>query len=139
MYAVIKKLFLKDVKQMNKTKIVIRGKLPSLNEVISANRSNKYAGSSQKKKVENNIIAQIKSQTLCKFERISISFTWYEENKKRDFDNVASAVKFILDSLVKCEVIPNDGWKHLEPELNHRFFVDKENPRCEIEITESCE
>ena len=114
--------------------IIIPGKLPGLNEVINANRRNKYAGSTLKKDVEESIIPYIKSQCRQSFERISISINWYEPNQRRDYDNISSATKFILDSLVKCDVIPNDGWRNIVPDLHHRFYIDKENPRIELEI-----
>ena len=116
--------------------ITIPGTLPGLNKVIDANRRNKYAGSKLKKETEQLIALYVKSQCKAKFERIKLSIDWYEPNKRRDFDNISSATKFILDTLVKCEVIPNDGWKNIAPELNHKFFLDKENPRVEIHIQE---
>ena len=58
-------------------KITINGKLPSLNEVIDANRSNKYAGSNLKKKVESKICAEITRQCSEKFEKISIPYKNY--------------------------------------------------------------
>ena len=117
-------------------KIVIDGTLPGLNKVIDANRRNKYAGSSLKKNTEQLIMTYIKSQCKQKFERIRLSIHWYEPSKRRDYDNISSATKFILDSLVKCEVIKNDGWRYIAPELNHRFFLDRDRPRVEIFIEE---
>jgi Holliday junction resolvase RusA-like endonuclease len=117
-----------------KTTIIYKGRLPSLNDVIDKNRANKYAGSKQKKEVQRLLSHCIKSQCRSRFNRIVISFKWYEPNRKRDFDNVASATKFILDALVQCDVIPNDGWDNIEPRMVHELFHDKENPRVEIEI-----
>lgn len=116
--------------------IIIPGTLPGLNKVIDVNRSNKYAGSSLKKQTEQLIMAYVKNQCKVKFERIKLSIEWYEPNRRRDFDNISSATKFILDSLVKCKVIPGDGWRNVAPELNHKFFHDKDNPRIEIMLEE---
>jgi len=90
-------------------KIEIPHRLPSLNEVISANRRNKYAGAKLKKETQKLIEHYVKLQCKKKFARIRVNIDWYEPNKKRDFDNIASAKKFILDALVKCGVVPNDG------------------------------
>lgn len=117
-------------------KITIKGTLPGLNKVIDANRRNKYAGSELKKDTEQFIMWQIKSQCKTKYKRIKLSIDWYEPNRRRDFDNISSATKFILDSLVKCGVLDNDGWKQLAPELHHKFYLDKTDPRVEIFIEE---
>mgnify|MGYP005993832711 CR=1 FL=1 len=117
-------------------KIVIPGRLPGLNEVNNTNRANKYAGNKLKKETEQLLCLYIKNQCKAKFECIKLSVDWYEPNMRRDYDNIASATKFILDALVKCEVIKNDGWKQIAPELYHRFFLDRDNPRIEIFIEE---
>ena len=112
--------------------INIPGKLPGLNDVISANRSNKYVGAKLKKKTEQLLCTYIKSQCKRKYERVRIAIAWYEPNKRRDFDNICSGKKFILDALVKSGVIPNDGWKQIDPIFVETFLLDKENPRIEI-------
>lgn len=117
-------------------KIVIDGSLSGLNELINANRRNKYAGAKLKKDNESIIGLYIKTQCNVKFERVRISIDWYEGNKRRDFDNIASAKKYILDALVTNGVIPNDGWKNIYPEFKDRFFHDKDNPRIEVFIEE---
>jgi len=116
--------------------ITIPGRLPGLNEVNNTNRGNKYAGNKLKKDTDTYIQLYIKSQCKEKYERISITFKWYEPNKKRDFDNICSAKKFILDALVKTGVIPNDGWKQIEPIFTDEFYHDKINPRVEVYINE---
>lgn len=66
---------------------------------------------------------------------VSLKFSWFEPNKKRDKDNIASAKKFILDALVKCNILKNDGWKEIES-FEDVFFIDKDNPRVEVDILE---
>ena len=117
--------------------ITIPGRLPGLNDVINSNRANKYLAAKIKKDTEQLLSVYIKNQCKAKYERIKISIIWYEPNKRRDFDNISSATKFILDALVKCEVIPGDGWRFLEPDLHHKFKLDKDNPRIEITIEEA--
>ena len=119
---------------MKNIRIVIPGRLPGLNEVNNANRSNRYVGAKLKKETDEMLQLYIKNQCKYRFNKITISFVWYEPNRKRDFDNICSAKKFILDALVKCEVIPNDGWKQLEPIMCDEFAVDKVNPRVEFFI-----
>lgn len=64
-----------------------------------------------------------------------ILFRWYEPNKKRDLDNICSAKKFIQDALVKMGVLQGDGWRHIIG-FSDEFYIDKDNPRIEVEIKE---
>ena len=64
-----------------------------------------------------------------------LEIKWYEKNKRRDPDNVFSAIKYILDSLVEAGVFPNDGQKQVAGIINW-IKVDKKNPRIEITIYE---
>lgn len=50
-------------------------------------------------------------------------------------DNIAFAKKFILDALVKKGVLKDDGWKWVKG-FTDEFFVDKKNPRVEVEMEE---
>lgn len=61
-----------------------------------------------KKTVEKDIGYYINQ--LPKYEKpIKIHFTWVEENKRRDLDNVCFAKKFILDSMVKAGKLKDDN------------------------------
>ena len=64
---------------------------------------------------------------------VELAFRWYEPNKKRDLDNICFAKKIILDALVSNEIIVADGWKGVVG-FTDKFFVDKENPRIEVDI-----
>lgn len=66
---------------------------------------------------------------------VSLVFSWYEPNKKRDKDNIAFAKKFILDSLVKSRILQGDGWKYVDG-FSDKFYVDKNSPRVEVEMLE---
>lgn len=91
-------------------RIEIPMKLPSLNDYINACRANRYKGSSMKKDVEDDIGYFINQ--LPTFSRpIKINFTWIEANKKRDYDNICFAKKFILDAMQKCGKLENDNRK----------------------------
>ena len=116
--------------------VVLIGSLPSLNDVIEANRRNKYAGAKMKKTIQNSIGMQIMSQCKDKFDMLQINIKWYEKNRKRDYDNVSSSKKFILDALVQCKIIANDGQKNIYPKFIDEFYLDRDNPRVEIELIE---
>lgn len=85
-------------------------KLPSLNEYIYACRSNRFYGSKMKKEYEEQIIWYLAK--LPKFKRpVKIRFQWVEGNKRRDYDNIAFAKKFILDAMVKAGKLKDDNRK----------------------------
>ena len=67
--------------------------------------------------------------------KADFTFTWYRKDRRSDPDNIAGGIKFILDGLVKAGKLENDGWKQINS-IVHKFEVDKENPRVEIEIKE---
>jgi hypothetical protein len=101
--------------------IFLEGRLPGLNEVTAQNRRNRYAGAKQKKAVEDALLAQLHGiPTLpagCAWR-----FTWYEADRRRDPDNIASAVKFIFDALQAAGAIANDNWQYVGS-IAHRFRV----------------
>lgn len=115
--------------------LVIEGLLPTLNEYTRACRGNKYAGASMKKHSEQIISVYIRNQLKgIRFDgAVELAFRWYEPNKKRDLDNICFAKKFILDALVSNGIIVADGWKGVKG-FTDNFFVDKENPRIEVDI-----
>ena len=67
---------------------------------------------------------------------ISITYYFYEPNRRRDKDNIAAfAMKVIQDALVKEGIIKNDGWQEIESFICH-FFIDKEKPRIVVMLEE---
>lgn len=119
-------------------KLTIQGWLDGLNEYTAANRANPYRGGKMKKVNEELIIWSIRQQLrgLHINKKVNIHYKFYEKNKRRDKDNIAStAMKFIQDSLVKCGVLKGDGWKEIEG-FTHEFYVDKKNPRIEVYLEE---
>lgn len=71
--------------------------------------------------------------------RVKIHYRYYEASKRRDPSNISAfAIKVIEDALQKCGVISNDGWANIAG-YSQDFFVDKDNPRIEVTITEVSE
>ena len=85
-------------------------KLPSLNEYVNMCRSNRYQAASFKKRIEEEIILFL-SKMPKYVNPIKITFTWVEGNKKRDYDNICFAKKFILDAMVKAGKLKDDNRK----------------------------
>ena len=91
-------------------KVEINMKLPSLNDYIAVCRGNKYQAAKYKRDIEADIGLFL--GRLPRFESpVKIHFRWIEENKRRDFDNIAFAKKFILDALVKKGKLKDDNRK----------------------------
>lgn len=97
---------------MREVTIEIPVKLPSLNDYIRSCRGNVYAANNEKRHIEQMIGIYVKP--LPRFENpVAIDFTWIEENRRRDLDNIAFAKKFILDALVKSGKLKDDNRKHV--------------------------
>lgn len=88
--------------------VFIHGKLPSLNEYINAERTNKHIAAKMKRDTDQLICWQIMRLKQIK-KKIRIDFVWYEETRRRDPDNVCFAKKFILDAMQKCGKLKNDN------------------------------
>lgn len=101
-------------------KFTINAQLPSLNDVINANRGNRYKGSKQKKEIEELIGYEIlfaKARGTLKPVKnypVKIKIDWHEATERRDLDNIVSAKKFILDALVKNGILKDDGQKFVK-------------------------
>ena len=97
----------------------IKAKLPSLNDVIAKNRSNRYLGAKFKKDIEEVIGWAIKQALVMKTLKpvknpCVIYIDWHEATKKRDVDNVQSSKKFVLDAMVQNGILPNDNRRYVK-------------------------
>lgn len=113
--------------------LTIPGRLPGLNEIIAAAKSHYAKYSTEKKERTEEVAWLAKQARLPRFEKAYLVITWYEPNSRRDPDNVMAGQKFILDGLVQAGVLPGDSQKYIQG-IYHRFRVDKQNPRVEVEI-----
>lgn len=118
-------------------KLIIPGRLPCMNDLIAANRLNKYAGAGVKKKTQRQIslILQPQVQEQRFTEKVNIRIEYYEKDMRRDEDNVMSAAKFILDAMQDIGFILNDSRKYVH--LTQEVFTDRDNPRIEIKVNEA--
>lgn len=118
--------------------LTIKGRLPGLNEYTDACRTNPRAGARMKQQAQDtvmwHILSQIRGRRFTK--PVFLLFTFYEQDRRRDRDNVSSfARKVIQDALVKCGNLQDDGWDHVTGYLD-RFAVDRNNPRIVVEFIE---
>lgn len=115
----------------------IPGRLPGLNEIIEAAKQGKgkYQPYALMKEEYTTMIAWI-AKKMPRFEKVVLIITWYEPDSRRDPDNIMAGQKFILDGMVAAGTIPNDSQRYIQGIL-HRFRVDKQNPRIEVEIVDT--
>lgn len=115
-------------------KFIIPGKLPTLNEMINASKRNKYAYESLKNDAIAIVVYSCKTKIpilpACDF-----IITWIPPDKRTDKDNIIAGQKYIFDGLQKAGKLTNDGWKQIG-DITHKFAVDKQNPRIEVEMRE---
>lgn len=118
-------------------KLIIPGRLSSLNQYIDHERTNRYKAASLKRENEDWIIAAVKRclRGVKIKEPVEMNYLWVVPNKRTDRDNVAFAKKFVQDALVKSGVLKDDGWDYVVG-FSDRFEVDKKNPRIEVLIKE---
>lgn len=118
-----------------KYKFKIDKRLMGLNEYTAYNRANKYIGAKAKKNEQTYIIWCIKEQLgNIKIDKPVIGhFTWIEENKRRDLDNICFAKKFILDALVQAGVLQDDNRKIVTNFTDSFEYADKSKVIVELE------
>lgn len=119
-------------------KFVIHGELMDLNKYINVCRANKFGGGMAKKKeqqkVTKEIIKQIPNEKMQN--KCLIGFKWFTKDARKDVDNTIFAKKFILDALVENGVLIDDSRKYVVGIAYDLVYVDKLNPRIEVEILE---
>ena len=121
-----------------KYRFEIDKRLMGLNEYTKQNRSNKYAGAGAKKQEQNYIIWCIRQQLgNIKIDKPVIGhFTWIEENKRRDLDNISFAKKFILDALVQAGILQDDNRRIVTNFIDEFKYADTSKVIVELEEVE---
>jgi Holliday junction resolvase RusA-like endonuclease len=105
-----------------------------LNDYITTQRTRYHARANREKQRWTDLCAGYASGLGTVETPIRVRINWYEKNARRDVDNVAFSVKFILDGLVRAGVIPNDSQRYVRS-IEHHVLIDRENPRIEVELT----
>lgn len=118
-----------------KYKFVIDKRLAGANEFIKKAYSTRYAGNGLKKEEQEYIIWCIRKKLgNIKIDKPVIGhFTWIEENKRRDLDNICFAKKFILDALVESGVLADDNRKIVTNFTDSFEYADKSRVIVELE------
>lgn len=116
--------------------VTVEGRMPSLNDYISAERANLYKAAAMKKRETARVRAAAMQQRAPRFERrVTVRTTFYEPDMRRDADNVGFARKFVLDGLVAAGVIKDDSRKYVE-QCPDRVLTDRARPRVVVEVSD---
>lgn len=114
----------------------IPGRLPGLNEIISANRSNHHCGAKLKRDSDDLVRMCIRKAGIKPMKRpVQVDFCWIEKSRARDKDNIRVGAKFVMDALVAEGVIPDDSQRFVEG-FTDTYQVSKTNPRVVVTLTE---
>lgn len=118
-----------------KYKFEIDKRLMGLNEYTKLNRTNVHVGNNAKQKEQAYIIWCIREQlgNLKITKPVVGHFTWIEENKRRDLDNICFAKKFILDALVQANVLADDNRKIITNFTDSFGYANKSKVIVELE------
>ena len=113
-------------------KITINGTPPSINKYIG--RTNIWQYQKDKKQIHELVrLSTLKDKPKIPIAKCIMEVSFYfKDKRKRDLSN---HIKFIEDGLVKAGIIEDDNYFVVQ-ELKLKGFVDKDNPRVEIDIKE---
>ena len=122
---------------MSEKRLVIKGRLPGLNEYIDAERRNRQAAAKMKREAEEIVIWSAKASLRGPIHTpVIMHYRWIEPNRQRDKDNISAyGRKVIQDALVKAKFLPGDGWSYVEG-FTDSFDVDSKAPRIEVTFEE---
>jgi len=124
---------------MRDQSLFIAGTLPGLNDLIADAkvRNNRYSKYAKTKARWTDIIQwSVVAKKMEPVSRAWFDFTWYENSRRRDPDNIAAAGrKLILDALKESGIISNDGWNQVAG-WSDTFRVEKDNPGVLVIIRE---
>jgi Holliday junction resolvase RusA-like endonuclease len=115
---------------------IVEGILPGYNEAMNEARCNRYGSATTKRSYTAFCANEAKRQHIPVITKpIIVSVLWIEKDRRRDPDNIASALKYLLDGLQSAKIIKNDGWKEIIG-ITHRFATDNNTPRIVVELQE---
>ncbi len=94
-----------------------------LNKYINAERTNRYVAAKIKKDAGNALYYMLLNKPKIETPA-RLHMHWIIPSRRNDLDNVSFSAKYLLDSMVKANIIPNDNCMHII-ELRHTFEVGK--------------
>lgn len=115
---------------------ILQTNFPGLNEIIKVAKAHPMAYSAMKKRWGHVVETSIRQAKLKPMRGpVQIHLTWVEKTRRRDPDNIRAGSKYILDALVKAQILPCDSLKTVWG-LSDSFLVDAHQWRVDVLITE---
>ncbi len=119
-------------------KVIINGQFKSLNQYLQACGTHPQRGASMKRKDMVILEWEIRKQMPRVVLQTPVKFIYkfFEPNKRRDKSNTAAYfIKIWEDALQAVGALKNDNWSGVDSWVT-AFYVDKQNPRIEVDIIE---
>ena len=112
--------------------------LPDLNAQLKRAKTSPYSYAAETKRAVEDIAWEIKAYFSPKVPTINEGFAivccWHVTNKRRDPDNIAFGIKYILDGMQSAGLIANDGFNNVSGGILHSFQVSPRNPHVSVQI-----
>ena len=105
-------------------KIIINYKLSNWNDIINANRKNKYIGAKEKKIEMGYISYFLTNVPKIKKYPIKIECIWHVKNFGSDLDN--KCIKAVLDAMQLKGILENDNITHISS-ITYTAIKDKKD------------
>lgn len=121
-------------------KFVIDGRLMGLNEYVNRNRASARKGNRAKREQTELVAAYVRRARLKPMDGpIEVGVCWVEGKARnglvRDEDNILVGLKFILDALVECGIIPDDNPRVVR-NIYNTFVFNSDDPHIEVALME---
>ena len=90
----------------------LKTKLPGTNQVIADTKNSRWSYDKTKKKLTNSIIRELIAQKCVPstpYEKIRVSYKFYEGENPRDPDNILMGMKYIHDAFVSTGIVEDDN------------------------------
>ena len=112
----------------------IPGQFTTLNEHIAA--ANRHRQESARIKREETMRVQLAARELPEITEypVDLYLIWYRSSRKSDPDNIAFAIKYILDGLQQAGVMKQDTWACVRS-ITHEFRIDRDNPGVSVTVS----
>ena len=111
----------------------VPGRFPSLNDYLRIRNPRQRAA--LKRELDHRVAWAAKEAGVRPVKRFMVRVVWFEPNARRDWDNVRSGIKFVLDGLVAAGVIKDDSRKYVE-QCPDRVLTDRARPRVVVEVSD---
>jgi Holliday junction resolvase RusA-like endonuclease len=115
-------------------RLIIRAKMPNLNDVIAASKRHWSYYSKEKKRWTEVAAQEAQAQGLYKMRLpVWVRTTYYMKTRRGDPDNVRVAIKYILDGLVQAGVLEDDSQRWIVG-FQDLYDLDRDDPRIEVQL-----